>query len=60
MDADHSFRFEAVELELCPVCGERELVPRSPNALLRLCLNCGVLPTTITPTPKPLPSQGAV
>jgi ribosomal protein S27E len=32
------------ELELCPDCGEKQLVPPSPVATMRLCLGCGVVP----------------
>jgi hypothetical protein len=47
MDADHSFEqsVHADELELCPHCGENQLVPPSPEALMRLCLGCGVVST---------------
>jgi hypothetical protein len=41
---DFSEWFDSSELEPCPDCGERELVPESPGALIRLCLNCGVVP----------------
>jgi hypothetical protein len=46
MGADHPFEkwFSADELELCPDCGERQLVPPSPTAAMRLCLACGVVP----------------
>jgi hypothetical protein len=36
--------FDTSELEPCPDCGARELLPESPHAVIRLCLNCGVVP----------------
>ena len=46
MDADHSLEkwLQGDELERCPECGEKQLVPPSPTALIRLCLACGVVP----------------
>jgi hypothetical protein len=46
MNADLSFErwFQADELEVCPDCGDRQLIPPSPAALMRLCLGCGVVP----------------
>jgi hypothetical protein len=46
VDADHSLGkwFKPAELEICPDCGEQQLVPPSPTALIRLCLACGVVP----------------
>jgi hypothetical protein len=38
----HWFRED--ELELCPECGENQLVPPSPAARMRICLGCGVVP----------------
>ncbi len=32
------------KLELCPDCGEKQLLPPSPLAKMRLCLGCGVVP----------------
>jgi len=33
------------ELEICPECGTKNLLPQSPVAKMRLCLGCGVVPT---------------
>jgi hypothetical protein len=31
------------EFELCPDCGEKQLLPESANALMRICLGCGAV-----------------
>jgi hypothetical protein len=36
--------FSNDQLEICPDCGQKELVPPAPAALIRLCLACGVVP----------------
>ncbi len=52
MDADHSLEkwVQVDELETCPDCGEQQLVPPSPTALIRLCLACGVVPKPGSPS----------
>ena len=46
MEANRSFDhwFSQDELEPCPDCGEKELLPPGPSTLVRLCLACGVVP----------------
>jgi hypothetical protein len=48
--------YRAEELEVCPDCGEQELVPVSSLASMRLCLSCGVAATTL---PGGLPGPNA-
>jgi DNA-directed RNA polymerase subunit RPC12/RpoP len=35
--------FDKDELETCPNCGERRLVPGEPQQGLRVCLDCGIV-----------------
>jgi hypothetical protein len=51
--------FQAGELELCPECGEQQLIPPSPLALIRLCLNCGVVPRPLMRAARPKETLGA-
>jgi hypothetical protein len=50
--------FQASELELCPECGEQQLVPPSPLALIRLCLACGVLTRPLMRAARPKQMRG--
>jgi ribosomal protein S27E len=45
-------RFSGSELELCPDCGNEQLLPPSPTALMRVCLECGVVPKPAGATMK--------
>jgi ribosomal protein L32 len=43
-DVDLSRWFSPEELELCPNCGERKLIPsEEAEAEIRVCLSCGVV-----------------
>jgi hypothetical protein len=35
--------FEEDELERCPTCGARRLVPAEPQQQIRICLDCGIV-----------------
>jgi hypothetical protein len=54
-DTHHSLLNDT--LELCPNCGEKQLLPLSPAALIQLCLGCGSAAATDRPKP---PSSGKV
>jgi hypothetical protein len=52
-ELDLGTSFQTSELELCPECGEQQLVPHSPLALIRLCLACGVIPKPLMRPARP-------
>jgi hypothetical protein len=35
--------FDEDELERCPDCGNRRLIPGEPQQPLRVCLDCGIV-----------------